>query len=134
MRINASTMLTASDVERAARYARSKGHDIFIADLEVSPRGAITFHAESEDGRRATNRGGRNDGFGYDGFGYSRGRAASWTAWGWLIADLFARNPNANGVGWYKNIEDFKAQVKRYTPAGENLRFLSHLPRAGVKA
>lgn len=128
LRINASTGLTRADVRLAAHYARSKGHDIFIAELEESPRGAITFYCESEHGRRATNRGGGPSQF-YGG----TGRAASWTAWGWLIADLFARNPMPGTIGFYKDIEDFKASCKRYTPRGENLKFLSHLPRT-VKA
>ena len=117
MRINASAGLTLSDVQGAARYARHRGHDIFIAEIERSPRGSITFYCESEHGRRASNRSG------------GRGHAASWTAWGWLIADLFTRNPDATGVGFYKDIEDFKVSVKNYTPRGESTRFLSHLPR-----
>jgi hypothetical protein len=116
MRIQSRTTLKEADVYAAARYARSKGHDIDVASIITAPRGGITFYCSSMYGKRAAN-------------GRPGERAASWTAWGWLIADLLKRDPNAI-VGQYKGVEDFKRQCREYMPKGENVEFLRHLPRS----
>src|ERR1700745_3459087 len=102
MRINAGSKITKDDVYLVVTYARKKGNDIWIEDIAVGPKGAITFYCSSLNGKRATNRG--------DG-----ARAASWTAWGYLIADLFKRDPNAV-IGQYRGMKDFAAQCRSYKP------------------
>jgi hypothetical protein len=95
MRITSKSNLKALDVHAAEQVAQEHGQDIYIVELATSPRGAITFYCESVNGKRSVNRRDR-----------SGGKAASWTAWGWLIAELFRRDSNAH-VGHYKGVEDF---------------------------
>lgn len=125
MRIQSSTTLTEQDVRDAGAVARSHGHDIWIDELLVGKRGGITVYCNSHTGARACN--GRS------------GRAASWSAWGSFIADLFSRDPEAI-IGHYKGVEDFVAQCRdeRYRTSlyrpndlkNRDISFLDQLPRA----
>lgn len=95
-----SDIIDRAELESAAFHARAQHHqDIHVHEIAVGrARGkkyGITFYAHSLHGTRATNRG--------DGE-----RAATWTAWGFLIAELFARDPKAK-IGQYENIHDFIA-------------------------
>lgn len=132
MRITTQSKLTASDVREAASFARERGQDIYVEEIATSPRGAVTFYCEAEHGRYATNRQGR---------GGSTGRAATWTAWGWLIAELFRRDPDAR-IGQYRGVDDFRRQcsemrqhhdfrrragVSRKAEPGEDISFLEHV-------
>lgn len=101
MKITAASGLTREDVREAVALARSRGQDIHIAELDVGPRGAITLYCESFSGTYAVNR--PQEGY----FARDRPRAASWAAYGWVIAELFRRSPGAH-IGQYKSVEDFR--------------------------
>lgn len=99
MRINAGSKLTEADLYAAANIARTQhGQDFHIEESATSPRGAITFYGESYSGKRPTNRG-------------SGAKAATWVAWGYFIAELFNRDPNAV-IGQYRGVEHFKRQCR----------------------
>jgi hypothetical protein len=120
MRIQSSTTLTHDDVISACSVARNQGHDIWIDELLVGKRGGITVYCNSHTGNRACN--GRS------------GMAASWSAWGSFIADLFARDPEAV-IGGYKGIEDFVKQCRNQAKYnGHSIDFLNQLPRASAAA
>jgi hypothetical protein len=96
MRINAQSKLTETDVLIA--ISRTRGfhdQDIWLDEIHTGARGAITFYCESEHGKYST---GRNHPNG--------ARAASWTAWGWLIAELFTYDPDAH-IGTYRGRDHF---------------------------
>ena len=112
MRITSKTTLTKLDLYAAERYAQRFGNDIHIDSLAVSPRGAITFYCVSYNGTRRCN--------GRDGF------AATWSAWGYLIAELFNRDPSAI-IGQYRGREDFIRKCREWQPAGQSIAFLDHL-------
>jgi hypothetical protein len=135
MRINAGSKLTANDVYEAARVAREHGQDFHIEELAVSPRGAITFYGESFSGKRRVNRQGRSDAY-----------AATWQAWGWFIAELFNRDPNAT-IGYYKGVRHFRNECQKMheqrraygfrtqDDPGRDISFLDHLnDQTGVGA
>lgn len=111
MRINAGSKLTANDLYEAARVAREHGQDFHIEELAVSPRGAMTFYGESWSGNRRVNRQGRSDAY-----------AAKWQAWGWFIAELFNRDPDAR-IGQYKGVADFVRQCEEFHQARERYGF-----------
>lgn len=115
MRINAASKLTASDLYEAAYVARQHGHDFHIEELAVSPRGALTFYGESYTGKHRVNRHGRSDAY-----------AATWAAWGWFIAELFNRDPDAR-IGQYKGVADFRRQCQEMHDPGHDISFLDHL-------
>lgn len=111
MRINAGSRLTATDLYEATIVARNHGYDFRIEELSVGPRGAMTFYGESFTGKRRVNRQGRSDAY-----------AASWAAWGWFIAELYNRDPNAR-IGHYKNREDFRRSCQQFHDARERFGF-----------
>lgn len=118
-----SDKLTKRDVLDAATIARSGyGQDIYVDEImsngSRSRASAVTFYAASANGSRASNRHGKTS-----------AKAASWTAYGYLIAELFRRDADAI-VGPYNGADDFARQVTRYTPKGESLDFLALI---GVK-
>lgn len=100
MKLHSDT-LRRHDVQEAARVAREHGHDIYVDEIaecgSKSRRRGITFYCESMDGPRARN--GRE------------GRAASWDAYGWLIAELFNRDPSAI-IGYYKSPSHFLLECR----------------------
>lgn len=102
MRLHSDT-ITVNDLFQAAEKARQDGQDIFIADAALvgsrTRAHRIDFHAGAANGRYA-----RNSGH-YGGDRYNR--AASWSAWGYLIAHLFAQDPNAV-IGQYKSRDHFR--------------------------
>lgn len=118
MKLHSDT-LTSADVESAAAIARSEhGQDIYITEIHAcgsrSRARGLTFYCGSLGGRRATNRG--------DGE-----RAATWTAWGYLIAELFRRDPDAI-MTYYKSAADFQDRTQaRYVPRGGSNSFLEVL-------
>jgi len=125
MRINAQSKLTSEDVWNAVITARNEhDQDIHIQDLKVGTKGAIQFWCESLNGKYAI---GRNDSAGH--------KAASWTAWGYVIAELFKRDPEAR-IGHYKNRDHFieqcedmanrRNQYQLRTDKGEDISFLHY--------
>ena len=93
MRIKTGNTLTRLDVYQAAKAARDHGQDIYVYDVVQGTRGAITFHGYAYAGRYAANR--------------SNGqRAATWDAWGYLIAELYNRDTSAV-IGPYKDASHF---------------------------
>lgn len=96
MRINSQSTLTMRDVIDAIHAAVfTHGQDIYLDEWSQGPRGAKNFYCAAEHGSYAT---GRNDNSGK--------RAASWTAYGWVIAELFTRDPNAH-IGQYRGRDHF---------------------------
>ena len=95
MRIQAGSKLTPADVQEAVSLARKRGRDIWIQEISQGSRGAITFYCESHWGKYAI---GRNDSQGH--------KAASWTSFGWVIAELFTRDPDAI-IGQYRGRDHF---------------------------
>lgn len=92
-----SNILTADDVHICAAVARKvHGCDIYVDEIsEGGSRKAarrITFYAHSKNGKRARN--GR------------QGRAATWSDYGYLIAELYRRDPDAI-FDYYANVDDF---------------------------
>lgn len=97
MRINAHSKLTADDVYFAVKQARAEyGQDIFLDDITVGKHGAINFYCASQHGKFAVNRHGK-----------SEARAASWVAYGYVIAELYRRDPEAH-IGFYNSVEHFR--------------------------
>lgn len=115
MRIGSRTTLTKDDVYAAAQAARRRGQDIHIDEIAVAPRGGIQFYCVAMHGTRRTN-GGRD------------GYAAKWSAWGWLIAELYKIDPDAK-IGQYKNVFDFVAQCHSMHEAREH--YAKEFPRSG---
>jgi hypothetical protein len=57
-------------------------------------------------------------------------RAATWDAWGYVIAYLFNKDPFAR-VGFYDNEADFVEKVRKYKPKDMDALFLSTLDNIG---
>lgn len=53
-------------------------------------------------------------------------RAASWSAYGYVIARLYLVDPDAK-IGKYGNAQDFMDQVRAHVPRGQHTRFLELL-------
>lgn len=118
-----SDKLTKQDVLDAAVIANhGYKQDIYVDEImsngSRSRASGVTFYAASDNGRRSSNRQGKTS-----------AKAASWTAYGYLIAELFRRDADAI-VGPYDGAGDFARQVTRHTPRGESLDFLALM---GVK-
>ena len=110
MRINAHSTLTANDVRSAVTRARTEfDQDIYLDDISVGPKGAIEFYCASEHGKFACNR--RN----------SDTRAATWVAWGYVIADLYRRDPDAR-IGFYRGVNHFRTWCYECQEQFYNLR------------
>ena len=111
-----SDTLTENDLYEAALRARDEfGQDIWIDEISSGRsrkrNGRITFYAKSMNGRRARN--GRP------------GRAASWTAYGYLIAELFRRDSEAI-IGIYNSPTEFHEICSHnYGVTGESIDFLN---------
>jgi hypothetical protein len=106
-----SDKLTEADVRTAVHDARQlDGADIMIEDLRTwtprSHRNGIEMWLYADHGKFST---GRNQGPGPRG---EAARAASWDAWGHVIARLFAQDPDAR-VGWYDGVDDFITKVRQ---------------------
>lgn len=122
-----SNIITESDVRAAFTSAQVRNADIYIdGDIRTwKPRkeqyGTEVF-AASRHGRAATGHvparesGPRDD--------YPR--AASWDAWGYVIAYLFNADPHAR-VGFYDNEADFVEKVRKYRHKDSELPFLDVL-------
>lgn len=113
-----SDHLTEGDVRQAFAMARAADRqDIHIEDLRTwKPRHharGIEVHGGSLHGRRAANRG-------------SDLRAASWDAWGYVIARLYAIDPAAR-IGFYDSRQHFRHTVCTYPGKGSDLAFLDVL-------
>jgi len=112
-----SNKITEGGLDSAFHQARSvNGADIYPVDVRTfRPRrdgftSGIQFYAESYSGNRAT--GHREIGsYPLD----DVPRAASWDAYGYVIARLFLVDPDAV-IGQYSGVEDFKRQVRQYAP------------------
>lgn len=104
MRIQSQQIIAADDIHLAVSRARYEfNQDIWLdcdadgcAEITVGARGAIEFHCHSTWGKYASGR--RDNPNGY--------RAASWTAWGYVIAHLFTVNPEAR-IGHYRSRDHF---------------------------
>jgi hypothetical protein len=133
MRIYSNT-LTASDAEQAIYRARyTHGQDIWndgpvrqFASRTAGYRTGIEMFAQSVSGRWATGHApiasGPRD---------HLARAASWDAYGYVIALLFAKDPAAR-IGPYRGRDDFIEQVKAEAPRRRSeAAFLSVLDTAG---
>lgn len=58
-------------------------------------------------------------------------RAASWSAYGYVIARLYLVDPDAK-IGIYDNAQDFAEKVRSYTPRGQHTGFLDLLGELGL--
>lgn len=102
-----SDVLTVEDVVQCASVCRADhGVDVQIGELVATgsrkrARG-LTFKGYALSGRYAANSGV---------YGADSPRAATWSAWGYLIAELFARDPGAI-IGTYDGAADFVAQCE----------------------
>jgi hypothetical protein len=108
-----SDKLTEAHVREAFTAARSEhGARIWIDDIRsFRPRLEFLFGTEVfAEGTSVQATGHRPVGS-YDLSGEKR--AAAWDAWGWVIAILFAQDPDAQ-IGSYRNKADFIATVERY--------------------
>jgi hypothetical protein len=117
MKLHSDT-LTVGDVAEAAALARAQhGQDIYVAELVATGsrrrRGGVSFRGFAEHGRYATNGAVH---------GVDRPRAATWSAWGYLIAELFRRDPAAI-IGQYADVaafiascEEMHERVAKYRP------------------
>jgi hypothetical protein len=119
-----SNRLTEHDVYSAFHQARTtNGADIWPEDVRAFRprsefRNGIQFYAYSHGGNRAT--GHRSIG------SYSleyEARAASWDAYGWVIARLYLIDPNAR-IGQYRDVADFVRLVSEATYRREPKDFL----------
>lgn len=113
MYIKAGSKLTATDLHAAAHHIRQQyGQDFYIEEAVTSPRGALTFYGEAMHGTRRVNRQANSNAY-----------AATWVAWGYFIAELFNRDPEAT-IGQYKGVEDFRRQCREahdwFTRYGED--------------
>ncbi len=121
-----SNTLTEADVAVAFQEARAlDGQDVFVTDVRSfrarKTSFGIEFYAEAMNGKQAT---GHRPHGSYPLAGQPR--AASWTAYGYVIARLYQKDPDAM-IGRYGNAQDFADQVTSYTPRGENTGFLALL-------
>jgi hypothetical protein len=104
-----SDLIISRDVWTAANRARRvHGQDIYVDDeMNCGSRkrnAAVSFRCFSEHGKRSTNPGTSRDRTTY--------KAATWTAWGYVIAELFALDPKAI-IGTYDGVEDFAAKCQQ---------------------
>jgi hypothetical protein len=106
---NVITVQTLAKAFETARYIDKQ--DIWLSDIaQFNPRRArfgINFHAHSLTGKRKKNSGqyGSNSDSGYD-------RAASWEAYGYVIAHLFKIDPQAD-IAQYHGEQEFIDQCER---------------------
>lgn len=122
-----SDIITRRDVETAFFNARMQhGQDIHIEAIRGwKPRRyayGVEVFAESMNGNRATGHvparaTGPRDGY---------PRAASWDAWGYVIALLFNVDPHAR-IGFYDSEADFVDKVRKWPRKGSELAFLEVL-------
>jgi hypothetical protein len=95
------------------------GQDIYVSEYTATRgRGklySVTFYCASHHGKRRTNRG--------DGE-----MAASWTAYGYLIARLFLVDPQAV-IGSYENVHDFTVQCAALSEG--RAEYIRANPRSG---
>ena len=107
-----SDILTEDKVRRAFASARSCGADIWMSDIRTwKPRGhayGTEFWAESHHGTKASAHWPLAD----SGNRRNAPRAASWSAYGWLIAILFRDDPDAR-IGCYDGAAVFVAKVEQ---------------------
>jgi hypothetical protein len=121
-----SDRLTAADVRSAFSSARLVNEaDIYAQDLrEFHPRdghrNGVEVYAYSYSGNRASAHGPIHRGFGSD---EDAPRAASWDAYGWVIARLYLIDPDAR-IGQYRDVADFIRQVSEATYRREPKHFL----------
>lgn len=110
-----SKNLTGRDVRAAVAKARNThGADIYIDSVrDFKPRRdphGVEFFCYSMNGRQAT--GHRPVGsYPLDG----ENRAASWDAYGWVISELYALDPDAR-IGFYKNVDHYRETVLKMAP------------------
>lgn len=102
-----SDVLTVEDVVQCASLCRARhGVDVQIGELVATGSRkrahGVTFKGYALSGRYAANSGVH---------GADSPRAATWSAWGYLIAELFARDPAAI-IGTYDGAADFVAQCE----------------------
>lgn len=114
-----SNIIVVDDVLWAFRQAREQhGQDIHIEDIRTwKPRGydhGVEVWGYADHGRYGSGRG--TPGL----------RAASWDAWGYVIAYLFNTDPHAR-VGWYDNEAHFVEMVRKHPRTGSDLPFLQVL-------
>lgn len=99
-----SDIITENDILDAIIAARAHGADILIDHdgiRKFKPRRferGFEFFCEALSGKRSRNRRG--------------GRAASWTAYGLFMADLYKLDPSAE-ISFYRNCADFMDWTKR---------------------
>jgi hypothetical protein len=125
-----SDKLTEHDVRTAFYDARQvDGQDIWPVDIRTfrprsyGRRNGIEFYAESLHGKMAT---GHRPIGSYPlslELGSDVPRAASWSAYGYVIARLFAMDPDAR-IGGYDGVAGFAKAVRSYVPRGQHTRFL----------
>jgi hypothetical protein len=117
-----SNLLTTEDVFWAfADARRMDGQDIRHQDVRAFvPRGyrnGVEFYAYSVTGKRASAHRPQGGQF----YGPDAARAATWDAWGYVIARLFDRDPEAR-IGYYDGRNDFIVKVNqeldRWHPPG----------------
>ena len=106
-----SRVLTLQDVHDAANEVNSDfpGCAVYLApglELVVGPRSRRLerVRLRSRFGTRHPNPG--TGGRDHDGH-----LAASWTEWGWFLARVFAKDPEAR-AGQYRGVEDFNEQTR----------------------
>lgn len=110
MKVWSRTLTRADLFECAVRVnAEFPGVRIYVAlecELVDGPRSRRLehVHLRSEAGTRRPNH--AHSGAVSDGY------AASWTEWGWWLARVFERDPNAR-CGVYRGLDDFHAQTNR---------------------
>lgn len=100
-----SNILTEHDVESATERVRGEHkQDIYVAELVTTGsrkrKAGVSFKGYARRGRYATN------GLIH---GAEGARAATWSAWGYLITELFIRDPEAI-IGTYNGVADFIRQ------------------------
>jgi hypothetical protein len=104
-----SNILSEVHVMNAARKARDNGADIDVYDLSShgsrKRNSRIDFYAKSENGKHASAHGG------WGGSGNTTVRAASWSDYGYLMAELFRIDPNAI-IGQYDGLDSFKDRCR----------------------
>lgn len=120
-----SNKIGYAEVRAAFTAAREICHqDIYpVGTRAFRPHGpernGVEFYAESRHGKRAT---------GHRAIGSCPlrdvPRAASWTAYGYVISCLFAHDPGAR-IGPYQDRADFVAKVTARVPRGESSAFLT---------
>lgn len=103
-----SEFLTEDDLDRCAARVRDEhpGVDIYVSDAAELYEGERTrrldrVHLRSWNGTRHSNTGVR---------GAGTEMAASWTEWGWWLAEVFELDPAARAND-YRGAEDFHRQT-----------------------